>query len=149
MDLRSATTLPRADERKLTPRERTFTVRYRDPEGQQHAGTFISRVPDAATRREINRACGLQAGAPWAHLPEAMRQELVATNTVARQLVEPRPAWFDRWAVEDQNLLFSVYGVCVEHASAFFRGDDGPGEGDQESPRVAIAFEDADAAGAG
>ena len=149
MDLRSATALPKVPTPKLTPRERTFAVRYTDREGQQYAGTFISRVPDAETRREINRACGLQAGAPWAHLPDALRQELVAANTVARQILEPRPAWFDRWALEDTDLLYSVYGVCVEHAAAFFRGDGGSGEGSSEQTRVAITVEDADAAGAG
>ena len=144
MDLRSASAAPKASDAEVTPRERSFEMRYRAPDGTQHVGRLTSRVLTAQQRREAGRIAALQAGAPWEQLPAATREEIFATNIVARQLLEPRPTWFDSWAAEDVDLLFAAYAVCVEHTQAFFRGYPGQGGSDEGEARVAVVALDAD-----
>lgn len=139
LNLRDAGAAP--EEAAVAPtvsRERRFSIKYVTPEGQSFSGDMVSRVLSGAERREMWRAAAAQAGVTWTQLPPGAQTQILAACVVSRQILSPRPEWFDKWAVEDHHLLLSVYAVCEEHTATFFRIDLLEGEGAAGKSRVEI-----------
>jgi len=85
----------------------------------------------------VARAAARLAGVPWQTLPPAQAGRIMALALVGRQLRE-LPDWLNKWAGEDDTLLFSLLGRCQAHEGRFFRSDVGPGSADAGQPRVVI-----------
>ena len=137
LDLRGASKAPEAVAR-TTEREHNFALRYTAPDGKRYESTFVSRVLTGSERRDAWRAAAAQAGVPWQQLPPAAQFSIWASCVVGRQVLEPRPDWFDQWAVEDDDLLAAAFAVCERHTTAYFRGHDGEGAETAGGSRVVL-----------
>jgi hypothetical protein len=131
----------------LVGRELAINVTYTTPEGATHSGALISRILDGDKRLQRARAAAATAAMPWAHLPPLEASRCWALATVAVQLLDP-PEWFNRWAVEDDALLYGVANACGAHDAQFFRGIDAESDGIAGIPRVVISTPELDPASA-
>lgn len=142
LDLRGVATAaqkPAAAQEPLTPREMAWSLTYRDPEGVEHRGTLLSQPLTAGEFVQASQNAAALAGCPWERLPGTAQARIWAMAVVALQVRQPRPVWFDRWAADDETLLFTVYGLCDRHNSDFFRAGDPTGPGSEVKPRVVVA----------
>jgi len=127
---------PHEDE-ALTPRDLEFIIKYTDPNGRSHEGVCRSSVMSNDKRLEVARIAARLAGVPWDRLPTVQAARIWALATVSQQLQEPL-SWLEKWIVEDDDLLFQVYNVLLEHDRKFFRpGGTASGTG-AEASRVSI-----------
>jgi hypothetical protein len=125
------------DETALTARRKTFSVTYNAPDGQTHTDVLVSQIMNADERIRCSQRCAAVAGVPWAHLPTTEQARIIALMTVAFQIQAP-PKWFERWMMEDDQLLFAVFRGCQAHTDAYFLGDNGEGTEGPIKPRVVI-----------
>ena len=118
-----------ADEEELVKREEVFSVKYTDPSGKVHSANVVSRILTGEERNKVDRTAAIMAGCPWGQLPPGAQARFLAMSQVAIQLREP-PSWLEKWCVEDNALLFTLFAKLQEHESFFFRGDS------EESPEA-------------
>lgn len=132
MDLRSLST---KSEQRLTPRAQTWNLTYTAPNGQSFSGACVSTVPDGDGRIEIARKMARLCEGSWESLPMDEAYRLRALSTLSIQLSEA-PDWVNKWSVEDDELLFALYGRALKHTTAWFLGTGESGEEDEAKPRV-------------
>jgi hypothetical protein len=138
LDLRDLRDTAKLEEQKpLVGREHMFQLSYIDPGDKKHDDQIVSKVPDGDERIEIARIAARRAGVQWDHLPLAQAARIWAQSTIAVQLRET-PDWLNRWATEDDQLLFACFDVCQTHEREFFRFGDGTSEENAEKSRVSI-----------
>ena len=125
----------------LVDRELVINITYTSPEGVTHSAALISCIMDGPARQKRARAAAAAAAVPWANLPPLEAARCWAMATVAVQLRDP-PGWFNRWAVEDDALLYGVANACSAHDAQFFRGGDAASDDDSEVSRVVISAPD-------
>ena len=121
----------------LRPREQTFLVKYKAPDGQEYEGDLVSRILNNDERMEVNRIATRLAGVPWDRIPPVQAARIWALSSVSVQLRDT-PGWAKTWIPEDDTLLFSVFGQCELHDSEFFRSGGGTGTEGTETSRVSI-----------
>lgn len=133
----AASQSPVTEDASLTAREETWTLKYRDPTGREHSAQVVSRIMTGEERTRVDRTAGIMAGCTWSNLPPGSQARFVALAQVAIQLREP-PDWVERWVMEDNALLFSLFAKLQEHESFFFRGNENEGETDSGFSRVEL-----------
>ena len=132
MDLRN---LAQGGDKPLRQRSETWNLTYTDPAGVEHSGICVSTIPDGDGRIEIARKMSRLCQGSWESLPSDEAYRLRALATLSIQLSES-PDWVNRWSVEDDELLFALYGRALRHMNAWFLGDGEAGEGEEAKPRV-------------
>lgn len=132
MDLRSLST---QSESSFTLRAQNWNLTYTAPNGETFSGVCVSTVPDGDGRIEIARKMARLCEGSWESLPMDEAYRIRALATLSIQLTES-PAWLNKWSVEDDELLFALYGRALKHSTAWFLGDGGSSEEAETKPRV-------------
>ena len=140
MDLRNIntedpTTPP---ESELVPREVRLNVAYVAPDGSKYDETLISRIPDGERRTLIDRRAAILAGVAWAQLSEYAQARFLALASISVYIVN-MPDWLNKWAQEDDDLLFAIREEVERHAFAWFRGSLRESGEDENTSRVHIS----------
>lgn len=140
MDLRNL--VPKEEQVKpLVKREIAIKLEYIDPEGMKHNASILSRVPDGDGRLKIDRQVALLAGGLWSGFSPYSQARIEALAQLSVQLIHA-PEWLNKWIVEDDELLFSLFEEVKKHNSLFFRSGLGQGEGVETVQRVVIDSKD-------
>lgn len=122
----------------LVPREIRLTVSYLSPEGISHNDVLVARVPDGDGRALIDRRAAILAAVPWGQLSAFAQARFTALATISVHLVD-LPDWVNKWAQEDDDLLFSLHEEVERHALAWFRSIVGEGEEGASASRISIS----------
>lgn len=139
MDLRNLEqTADVAEDTPLIPREITLNIKYVAPDGSKHHDTLVSRIPDGDGRAQIDRRSAILGGVPWVQLSEYAQLRFTALATISVYLVD-LPDWVNRWAQEDDELLFSLREEVERHALAWFRSVVGESGDAESAPRVSLS----------
>jgi len=122
---------------QYTPREIQFSVTYPKPGGGDVQWSLTSRIMTAEERLRVARMVARAAVVPVDQLAEADRLRVQALAHCAVQLREP-PEDFEKYATEDDELLFSVFAITQQHEAQFFRRSPLESAGDQDLAVILI-----------
>ena len=109
-------------------REYVFPFRF-EGDGRTYEGTFKNRILTVGDRMRAGAlASDLVAGRAFSSLPGAAQQLAVAISWMTYSLDrEMRPDWArDLSAIEDERVIFSLYGEVWDHQSTFLGKKDDP-----------------------
>ena len=130
---------PEVSEVPLVPREETFRLVYKDPNGNQHEAGIVSRIMSGDERHVVGRMCALMSnGIPFDHLPSAVQARFYALSVVSVQ-ARDLPQWVETWVKEDAELLDALFVALEGHENRYFRGEFGESAAEAGGSRVEIS----------
>jgi len=139
---REAATAAATPPAQLVARKHALIVRYTTPaDGVEHRESMVMRAPNKEDRHDLAIArARLCFGMPFeAYAPEdQVRIRALAGVAI---LVEGAAPWLLEAMEEDDDLLFAVFSEVDAHASRYFLGDGGEGEGEASKRRLEVRSE--------
>jgi hypothetical protein len=113
------------------PNQKTFTIKYKSPEGEVHEGTFTTKRLSIKDRSQIGMRKSQLAGGMYCvrnddGIPtgQGIDEETDYLNGMIAHLETAlirKPAWFDLNEVADLGLVRDVYERVWDFESSFFR----------------------------